>query len=688
MNVFSFSTRNMIVTLAIVSMLIGFSQPAQASFGDIQAGARSMGMGGAFVGLADDASAPLFNPAGIGQFQKLDLLLNYTALNSGLTVGSLYTGYVGVVVPTQTAGSFGIGLYQRGASIGSENLFTESVLALNYARGFNQLYFGLTAKALMASWNDVNGAVTLNPYFNGDDGKSSFDVDAGILYTPFRNLALGLAVENLMATDMAINTDLTEDKLDRVLKTGVAFRLGERLSPYALRYPGTFVADINYKMRGDREAVSRIQVGAEGWFAGDGILGLRAGFATGDEDYQAVTAGASFRIKPIHPGLQLDYAYQAPMGDNLDGVATHRIALRFNNVPVIKSVDASRVNVGLTADPMMFSPNMDGRMDVTRLRPTAPNNIGVQSWAVRIYTKTTGSLIQVFEGQGMPPTELTWRGKDQNGMDLPDGEYQVVHEVATAMDGVFVSPRITLIVDTTPPEVFARATPQTFMPLNDTGLPAITTFKLSANDAVAGTDAWSLFIRHDGSNEDFRVLTGRGAPAEDVTWDGTNATGTIEYEGGSYVYVLEAVDKVGNRAWTEPSKVFTSTSVKAGPSTGTMQMVHEKVHFDFDQATIKPESLPILDRIVRELEKFPDYSMVISAHTDAKGSDEYNLALSQRRAEAVMQYLQSRGALTRVVDAKGYGESRPLATNDTEEGRAINRRVEMVLVPRGEGPQE
>lgn len=677
MNVFSHFPNRLFMPLLALIVIVGLSTPTYAGFTDLNAGARSMGMGGAFVGLADDASAPLYNPAGIGSFQRMDLLFNYSSLYGGLTNGSLYSGYAGAVVPTASMGTFGLGFYQRGASVSSENLYTESVLVLNYAQQIKQLSLGMTVKSLISSWNSDR---LINNDYLTDDGATAVDVDLGLLYHPFPNLSLGVAAENVIGADMAIG-DNGEDKLDRVLKTGIAFRIGEQLSPYAPRFPATIVADVIYKMRNERDAVSRVQFGAEGWLIGDGLLALRAGYATGDEEYEAVTVGASFRLKPIHPGLQLDYGYQAP--NEVKEVNTHRFALRFHNEPVIKQLDPSEVEIKLIAEPSMFSPNNDGRMDITTLRPIAPQDLEIESWSVRLYTRNTGDMVRSFEGVGRAPAELTWRGQDNNGTHLPDGEYYGVHDVTSLFSGSFNSPNTVIMLDTKPPEVFARVSPQTFMPLNEDGsLPSRATFRLSANDALSGTDAWSLYIRKDGTNENYRTFTGRGAPAEDITWDGTDDAGNINYEGGSYVYVLEAVDKVGNRAWTEPQQVFTSTRVRMGPSEGTLQMLHEKIFFDLDKATLKPQSLPVLDKVVNELAKFPEYSLVVSAHTCDLGSDEYNLELSQKRAESVMEYLQSHDAIQRVVEAKGYGESRPMVPNTGEENRKKNRRVEMFLVPR------
>jgi len=669
-----------LAAIAVIIILLAGSSTVQAGFEDLDAGARSMGMGGAFIGLSDDASALLYNPAGIATIQRLDLLVNYSSLFGGLTAGSIYNGYVGLVLPTESIGSFGVGFYQRGAGLSSKTFYSESVVALGYANRVDKFSFGFTAKILMLSWNEDFFDPTVQNYLT-DSKKSSLDIDAGVMYQPFENLSLGLAVENVIASDMTIHTD-SEHKLDRVVKPGVAFKIGEPLSPYTQRRPATIVADISYKIRDQRDPVSRIHLGAEGWLFRDGIFALRGGYTTGDEEYQRLTFGTSVRFTPIHPGLQLDYGYQVQSG-NIEEVNTHRFALRFNNVPVIRKLDPDKIGLSLVADPGMFSPNMDGRMDVTALRPITPKGLDSESWKVQLFIKNTGAPVRAFMGQGEAPEELSWRGKDDNGMPLPDDRYIGVYEAATLYEGVFKSANTEITLDTTPPEVFIQADPQTFMPLNEDGsLPNATTFRLSANDALSGTEAWSLYIRKKESNENFRTITGRGAPQDNVIWDGTDDNGMINHEGGSYIYVLEAVDLVGNRAWTEPNYVYTSTSVRAGPDEGTLQMVHEKIFFDLDKATIRPESYSILDRVVRELEKFTEYSLVISAHTCNLGSDEYNQELSQRRAVSVMEYLKAKDAIQRVADVKGYGESRPIESNDTEAGREKNRRVELVLVPR------
>ncbi|MEJ8819167.1 OmpA family protein [Lacibacter sp. H407] len=104
-----------------------------------------------------------------------------------------------------------------------------------------------------------------------------------------------------------------------------------------------------------------------------------------------------------------------------------------------------------------------------------------------------------------------------------------------------------------------------------------------------------------------------------------------------------------------------------------------KVLFDYDQAGLKTEAKTSLNEFVTILKKFPDTNIEIQGHTDNKGSDAYNDALSQRRANAVMVYLIDRGVANSRMNPKAMGENFPKYTNDTEEGRSQNRRVEFLI---------
>jgi outer membrane protein OmpA-like peptidoglycan-associated protein len=104
------------------------------------------------------------------------------------------------------------------------------------------------------------------------------------------------------------------------------------------------------------------------------------------------------------------------------------------------------------------------------------------------------------------------------------------------------------------------------------------------------------------------------------------------------------------------------------------------VFFDFDKWALRPESNIELDRVVKLLAENPAIVIEMSAHTDSRGSDDYNFTLSDNRARSVMEYILSKGIAPGRISSKGYGETVPVVPNDTDENRQLNRRVEFKIV--------
>lgn len=105
------------------------------------------------------------------------------------------------------------------------------------------------------------------------------------------------------------------------------------------------------------------------------------------------------------------------------------------------------------------------------------------------------------------------------------------------------------------------------------------------------------------------------------------------------------------------------------------------VLFDFDSAVLKPGAYDEIDRVAGVLNNYPQTRIRVEGHTDSTGSETYNQQLSERRAMAVKNALVGRGVDPARIDVVGYGESKPIATNATEAGRQLNRRVNIVITP-------
>jgi outer membrane protein OmpA-like peptidoglycan-associated protein len=103
----------------------------------------------------------------------------------------------------------------------------------------------------------------------------------------------------------------------------------------------------------------------------------------------------------------------------------------------------------------------------------------------------------------------------------------------------------------------------------------------------------------------------------------------------------------------------------------------QKVYFKYDKSDVLPRSYPLLNDVAKILKDNPKLEIRIEGHTDDRGSARYNKKLSQRRAESVRAYLSNQGVSNNRMDAKGFGESTPIEDNNTDAGRAANRRVEI-----------
>jgi OmpA-OmpF porin, OOP family len=108
--------------------------------------------------------------------------------------------------------------------------------------------------------------------------------------------------------------------------------------------------------------------------------------------------------------------------------------------------------------------------------------------------------------------------------------------------------------------------------------------------------------------------------------------------------------------------------------------VLKNIFFDFDKSDLLPTSFPELDKLVALMKKYPNMTLEIGGHTDYKGSVEYNIRLSNDRANAVVKHLVAQGIDAKRLTWKGYGKSEPIADNTTEEGRQLNRRVEFKVI--------
>jgi outer membrane protein OmpA-like peptidoglycan-associated protein len=131
----------------------------------------------------------------------------------------------------------------------------------------------------------------------------------------------------------------------------------------------------------------------------------------------------------------------------------------------------------------------------------------------------------------------------------------------------------------------------------------------------------------------------------------------------------------------KPAVVPTPRPVVAPPAPPMREPISfHSVHFDFDKADLKPAAKAELDRTVKVMMDNPDVVLELQGNTDNIGSDKYNAALGHRRANSVFKYLTAKGVKADRLKELSFGKVKPVASNATEEGRALNRRVDLVIL--------
>jgi outer membrane protein OmpA-like peptidoglycan-associated protein len=149
----------------------------------------------------------------------------------------------------------------------------------------------------------------------------------------------------------------------------------------------------------------------------------------------------------------------------------------------------------------------------------------------------------------------------------------------------------------------------------------------------------------------------------------------IAVKAESYLFYSDNFNIPDTSTYTEVEKNIFLKKLAVGK-----KIILKNIYYDFNKATLSPQSLAELDRLVTLMKENATLKIEISSHTDSKGTNEYNARLSQARAQSVVDHLISQGVSKERLTAKGYGESQSIATNDTEEGRQMNRRTEFKIL--------
>lgn len=307
-----------ILHLLFISLLFCLlATPAFPAFLD-KVGTRPLGMGGAFVALADEPSAVMWNPAGLAQIKQTEIVADYAALYTGLGEDRLGRAYISYTLPLRGGSALGINYIRL-----QSPLYRENTIALSYSRRLRFLYLGLNAKGLFANFVE-NEYTKIDPLFQ-DNGMltKAFSIDLGLLLNVKDAFSFGLFAQNINQPNMALEEG-EESIVPLELNAGIALK-SLKVNP---SFDFTFRND---KVRGKRDI--NVHFGLETWLLND--VGLRAG-----ANLYELAAGASYCFKEQDVELQLDYAFRYPMPfqftqapiTNTTGSHQFSLSLRFDHL--------------------------------------------------------------------------------------------------------------------------------------------------------------------------------------------------------------------------------------------------------------------------------------------------------------------------------------------------------------------
>ena len=290
-----------------------------AAFNDIGVGARPLGLGGAFVALADDSNAANYNAAGLGYIDAIHIGATRAQRFNGLITYNSVSG----IIPFGRIGSIGASL---GVLAEDSEIYQEQTVRISYGNAiFKQLAVGANLKLFGTSFDEANEFVVENPYF-AQTSSSAVSFDLGVIVKPFKSLSLGASIENLLPADMSISDTLVGDTpvapVPLNIRAGLAYRL-ETIAEMSAQ--GAVVSNLLKGSLGTFEVASRddaiyIRTGVEVWL--NQSIAIRGGYGlkNGSNSATTLSFGGSAKLPISKTSLQLDYGFQLLSGDFQDNI--------------------------------------------------------------------------------------------------------------------------------------------------------------------------------------------------------------------------------------------------------------------------------------------------------------------------------------------------------------------------------
>jgi outer membrane protein OmpA-like peptidoglycan-associated protein len=633
--------------IGFILLLIFIFPPLHAAtnhlFLEIPPFARAIGMAEAFTAVSDGSYALYYNPAGMSSVLGFETQLSWVHWFQDINYG-----YLAIINPDPVLSWGKIGLAFSWFSADRPYGKTD-----NYPINWDSYDYKLK--------NISNYTVTLG---------GAFDVIEQLLSV---GVTLKLTSEDMSDGTKGANSGMNIGILARFLMWGHYLRMGLTASSSGtdlvsntngLEPPGNISLGISDEFdAGD----NKLLISADTCFSGTNplfklgaeysvfpFLTLRAGYKIGA--YFHPTLGAGFKYN----NLELNYAYE----DYEVYGPTHTVSLLFSwwTPPI-----------GLKVAPQVFSPNGDNRFDKVEITPEVRDMDKVTSLNLRIMDADGKTALVILPIANKYTRKIEWDGRI-NSSTAQDGVYKLELDAEYIVNGGSRSKQVPVEIDTTPPRVLVDASPKFLKPGKRDALLIPSVFTMSADDRN-GIESWELHIT-DYEKKEFFTLKGKGVPPMTYVWDGKGNKGEYVETGRIYYYSMKASDMLGNVFETVPvPQVILLKEIKLTFSSDAL--------FDLGETSVKSTAYHSLKKMKQIIDGHPDSEIIVSGHTDSAepfGKYASRQELSEARAKAIKFYMQNLLGITkRVINIEGHGDSLPLEDNNTEAGRAKNRRVEVMI---------
>ncbi|MBR4632367.1 MAG: OmpA family protein [Elusimicrobia bacterium] len=346
--------------------------------------------------------------------------------------------------------------------------------------------------------------------------------------------------------------------------------------------------------------------------------------------------------------------------------------------------------VSISLDTNLFSPNNDSFFDtITFEISLLQEKLKIKNWQFDIVNTQSNKIVYSFSGKEEIPKKLVWYGKDQKD-NFIEGTFKYIFTALINKKNIKIEQSDEFVSDITEPYVSLSSSADTILldKKNNSFVNDII-FKFDIGDESEIDKSKTKLEIYNFKNKvikewDFSIF--EGIP-QSITWDGKDDIYDNLIPAGEYKVVLTVSDVVNNKAsmyanitiFEQVAGKISEIVVKEEPR-GLVVNLSSNVLFSSGDSVLKSEAKSSLDETVKLLNAYPANKVLIEGYTDSTGNKEKNLKLSYDRAQAVYLYFVQNGIPAERLNAVGYGQDSPVASNETAKGRAQNRRVNIIIL--------